>query len=55
MLFRTWGGKGIGHAGLYIGDGNMIHASSGKRKVIITPIDQEWYKSRFVAARRIIQ
>ncbi len=54
VLFRTWG-KGIGHAGLYIGDGNMIHASSGKKKVIITPIDQEWYKSRFVAARRIIQ
>ncbi len=54
VLFRA-SGKGIGHAGLYIGDGNMIHASSGRRKVIITPIDQAWYKKRYVTARRIIK
>lgn len=54
VLFRT-SGKSIGHAGLYIGDGNMIHASSGKNRVMVTPIDQDWYKKRYVTARRIIK
>lgn len=54
VFFRTWG-AGIGHVGLYIGDGDMIHASSGQKKVIITPIDQAWYKARYVGARRIIK
>ena len=54
VLFRA-SGKDIGHAGLYIGDGKMIHASSGRGKVIITPIDQAWYKKRYVTARRIIK
>lgn len=54
VFFRTWG-TGIGHVGLYIGDGDMIHASSGQKKVIITPIDQAWYKARYVGARRIIK
>ena len=54
VLFRA-SGSGIGHAGLYIGDGKMIHASSGSRKVIVTPIDQNWYKKRYVTARRILR
>src|SRR5699024_11135820 len=53
VFFRT-SGRGIGHVGLYIGDGNMIHASSGSKKVVITPIDSKWYKQRYVTARRII-
>ncbi len=54
IFFRTWG-RHIGHVGIYIGDGNMIHASSGSKKVIVTPIDQKWYKQRYVTARRIIR
>lgn len=54
ILFNT-NGKGISHAGLYIGEGNMIHASSGKKKVVIEDINSRYYKSRYVTARRIIQ
>lgn len=54
VFFRT-GGRNIGHVGIYVGDGNMIHASSGSKKVIITPIDEKWYKQRYVTARRIIK
>lgn len=54
VLFNT-SGKGISHAGLYIGDGNMIHASSSQRKVMITSIYSTYYNSRFVTARRVIK
>ena len=54
VFFRTKINS-IGHVGLYIGDGNMIHASSGSAKVRITSIDEKWYKQRYVTARRIIK
>lgn len=53
VFFRT-SGSGIGHVGLYIGDGNMIHASSGRKQVMITGIDEKYYKTRYVGATRII-
>lgn len=53
IFFRT-SGEGIGHVGLYIGDNNMIHASSGSGKVVITDIDSKYYKQRYVTSRRII-
>lgn len=53
VFFRTTG-KGIGHVGLYIGDNNMIHASSGRKQVMITSLDEAYYKTRYVTARRII-
>ncbi len=53
VFFRT-SGKGIGHVGLYIGDNNMIHASSGRKKVMISSLDEAYYKTRYVTARRII-
>lgn len=53
VFFRTTG-KGIGHVGLYIGDNNMIHASSGSRKVMISSLDEAYYKVRYVTGRRIL-
>lgn len=54
ILFNT-NGRSISHVGLYIGEGNMIHASSGKKKVVIEDINSKYYKSRYVTARRIIK
>ncbi|WP_154440180.1 C40 family peptidase [Tissierella pigra] len=53
VFFRT-SGKGIGHVGVYIGDNNMIHASSGRREVMVSSLDEAYYKQRYVTARRII-
>lgn len=53
VFFRT-SGKNIGHVGIYIGDGKMIHASSGRKKVIISSLDESYYRTRYVTARRII-
>jgi hypothetical protein len=40
---------GVGHTGIYIGDGKMIHASSSKG-VVETSLDSEYWKSHFIAA-----
>lgn len=55
VFFRT-SGKKIGHVGLYIGDNNMIHASSGHGRVMITNINtSNYYNTRYVTGRRIIK
>ena len=44
----------IGHVGMYIGDGQFIHASSGKGQVIITDLDSYYYAEHYTGAKRII-
>lgn len=43
----------VNHVGIYIGNNKFIHASSGKRKVVITSLDKAFYKSRFKWGSRI--
>lgn len=52
LFFRTVG-RGISHVGIYIGEGNMIHASSAKAKVSIDSIEDNYFAQRYVTARRI--
>jgi len=54
LLFGPYSGGGIGHAGIYIGDGNMIHSPKPGRSVCIESINSSYYSSRYVQARRII-
>lgn len=44
----------IGHAGIYVGDGNMIHSPRPGRSVCIETISSGYYASRFACARRIL-
>ena len=46
-------GVGIGHCGIYIGDGNFIHASTTGYKVRIYSLDVE-YAGRFYSAIRLL-
>ena len=46
-------GVGIGHCGIYIGDGNFIHASTTTYKVTISSLNT-MYKGRFYAGLRLI-
>jgi hypothetical protein len=41
------------HVGIYIGDGKMIHASSKGGKVEVADINEDFYKRRFLFAKRI--
>jgi len=42
----------VNHVGMYIGHGKFIHASSAKKKVIITSLDKRFYSQRYRGARR---
>jgi hypothetical protein len=51
VFFRTRGSR-ISHVGIYIGNNNFIHASSGGGRVRINAITG-YYSQRYVTARRM--
>lgn len=54
LIFRDTSNSRIGHVGLYIGDGEFIHASNSRTGVIISSLDTSAYQKRYVGARRIL-
>jgi len=55
VFFKTLGSSIINHVGIYIGDGQFIHASSGAGKVVISPLNEGYYLSHYVKAKRVIK
>ena len=53
IIFNNQANTSIGHVGIYVGGGNFIHASSGSGKIIISPLSNAYYNTRYVTARRI--
>ena len=43
----------VNHVGIYIGGDNFSHASSGAMKVVISSLNQSFYKQRFMWGSRI--
>jgi peptidoglycan endopeptidase LytE len=41
------------HNGIYVGHGRFIHARQTGRRVGVAGLDDEWYASHFVGARRL--
>jgi cell wall-associated NlpC family hydrolase len=54
LLFFRRGGP-VGHAGIYLGEGKMIHASNHRYGVIVTDLRQPYYEGTFEVAKRVFE
>ncbi len=56
LFFLTDKKRGIPvtHVGIYIGDGEFIHAASKKKGIIISPVHSGYYAGKFVSAKRVL-
>ena len=54
LVFFNTSGKGVSHAGIYIGSNNFIHSSSSKGVMISSINDPYYWGSKYIGARRII-
>jgi cell wall-associated NlpC family hydrolase len=52
LLYLINDDRGPGHMGMYVGGGQMIHASSGAGRVIRSDITSGFYRERFVGRLR---
>jgi cell wall-associated NlpC family hydrolase len=55
ILFFSRAGHSVGHTGIYLGEGKMIHASTYRTGVIITNLREGNYDNRFVVAKRVFE
>ena len=55
LLFFCRGGNQVGHSGIYLGDGKMIHASNHRYGVTVTDLRQPYYEGTFVVAKRVFE
>lgn len=49
-----FGKSGINHVGIYIGDGQIVHAANPSRGVTTDTIDSGYYNNNYVGARRVM-
>ena len=52
VFFQTYASY-PSHVGIYLGEGKMMHASSGKGEVTVSDLNSEYYRSRYLGAKRV--
>lgn len=53
LVFFSSDGDGVSHVGIYIGDGNFVHASTSTVGVIISSLNSSYYTRVWWGAKRI--
>lgn len=54
LLFFRQGGRRIGHAGIYLGEGRMIHATN-RGGVTVSNLEEPYFEKAFVVAKRVFE
>jgi len=54
VFFQTSRSKPVSHVGIYVGDGRFIHASTSAREVRIDEMNSDYFRRRFVKAKRVL-
>jgi cell wall-associated NlpC family hydrolase len=54
VFFSSNGGYSVTHVGIYIGDGQFVHASCPKAGLIISSLDSDYYTQAWYGAKRVI-
>lgn len=54
VFFTSSGGSTITHVALYIGNGQIIHASTSSTGVIISDLNSSYYTKTYYGARRVL-
>lgn len=44
----------LGHSGIYIGNARFVHATKPGDVVKVSRLDEDWYRRRWVGARRVL-
>lgn len=55
LLFFNTNGVNISHVGMYVGNGEFIHASSGSGCITVSQLSNSYYTRTYVGARRILK
>ncbi len=53
LVFFSEGWFGVSHVGIYLGGGRFVH-SVGDLGVIVSSLEEDYYKKRYTGARRVI-
>jgi len=54
LVFFNTLGRGVSHAGVYLGGGMFANANSYRGRVVVESINARYWASRFVTARRVL-
>lgn len=52
VFFRTYR-RGASHVGIYLGNGQFVHAATRVGRVMVSSLDEPYYAGRYLGARRI--
>ncbi|MDO5040793.1 MAG: C40 family peptidase [Peptoniphilus sp.] len=54
LVFFNTSGNGVSHVGIYMGNDEFVHASSGQSKVVVSKLSEDYYRDRYTNATRVL-
>ena len=54
VFFGNYGSGVVEHVGIYIGNGNFVHAANSKRGVVVDTLMSGYYNTNYIVAKRVI-